>query len=66
MPFPLPVYILLLQKLVLPLARHLLESVWDPFSARKSRAAAGMLEDLLVYVPAEDEGLQVRLLVALS
>ncbi|GAB4819481.1 hypothetical protein N2152v2_006527 [Parachlorella kessleri] len=48
----------LVQKLVLPLARHLLESVWDPFSARKSRAAAGMLEDLLVYVPAEDEGLQ--------
>jgi GC-rich sequence DNA-binding factor len=50
---------LLLQKLVLPLAKQLLAGVWSPYSRRQSRAAAAMLADLLVYVPADDEALQV-------
>ncbi|KAL4451797.1 hypothetical protein ABPG75_007459 [Micractinium tetrahymenae] len=47
----------LVQKLVLPLAKQLLTSVWSPYSRRQSRAAAAMLADLLVYVPAEEEAL---------
>ena len=47
------------QKLVLPLARRLLAEVWSPWSRRQSGAAAAMLADLLVYVPPEEEGLQV-------
>ena len=50
-----------LQKLVLPLAKQLLAEVWSPYSRRQSVAAAVMLADLLVYVPAEDEALQVGL-----
>lgn len=50
-----------LQKLVLPLAKQLLAEVWSPYSRRQSVAAAAMLTDLLVYVPAEDEALQVGL-----
>lgn len=46
-----------LQKLVLPLAKQLLTEVWTPYSRRQSRAAAAMLADLLVYVPAEEEAL---------
>lgn len=46
-----------LQKLVLPLAKQLLTSVWSPYSRRQSRAAAAMVADLLVYVPAEEEAL---------
>lgn len=49
------------QKLVLPLARQLLRGVWSPYSRRQSRAAAAMLADLLVYVPPEEEALQVSL-----
>ncbi|KAI3437850.1 hypothetical protein D9Q98_000296 [Chlorella vulgaris] len=48
----------LVQKLVLPLAKQLLAGVWSPYSRRQSRAAAAMLADLLVYVPADDEALQ--------
>lgn len=48
----------LVQKLVLPLARQLLAGVWSPYSRRQSQAAAAMLADLLVYVPAEQEELQ--------
>lgn len=47
------------QKLVLPLAKQLLQGVWSPLSLRQSRAAAAMLGDLLVYVPAEEEAIQV-------
>lgn len=46
-----------LQKLVLPLAKQLLTAVWSPYSRRQSRAAAAMLADLMVYVPAEEEAL---------
>lgn len=45
---------------MLPLARQLLAGVWSPYSRRQSQAAAAMLADLLVYVPAEQEELQVR------
>ncbi len=48
----------LVRKLVLPLASHALQHVWNPFSRRQSAAAAAVLEDLMVYVPPEDEGLQ--------
>jgi GC-rich sequence DNA-binding factor len=44
---------------VLPLAKQLLQGVWSPLSLRQSRAAAAMLGDLLVYVPAEEEAIQV-------
>jgi len=44
----------LVRSLVLPMAERLLESVWDPRSARQSKAAANLLEDLLIYVPADN------------
>ncbi|KAL4419512.1 hypothetical protein ABPG77_002298 [Micractinium sp. CCAP 211/92] len=47
----------LVQKLVLPMAKQLLTAVWSPYSRRQSRAAAAMLADLMVYVPAEEEAL---------
>jgi GC-rich sequence DNA-binding factor len=60
-PLLLPLRCCPLQKLVLPLAKQLLAEVWSPYSRRQSVAAAAMLADFLVYVPTEDEALQVGL-----
>jgi GC-rich sequence DNA-binding factor len=56
----------LVRSLVLPLGERLLREVWNPYSARQSAAAAAVIEDLLVYVPAGDEGMQrvIRLVQA--
>lgn len=50
----------LVRELVLPRALHALRSVWNPASRRQTRAAAAMVADLLVYVPADDQKMQVR------
>lgn len=47
------------RELVLPLGHHALRSVWNPASKRQTRAAAALLADLLVYVPADDAKMQV-------
>jgi GC-rich sequence DNA-binding factor len=52
----------LVRELVLPLAAHALAHAWRPVSARESRAAAALLADLLVYVPAEEPAMAVRAL----
>jgi len=51
----------LVKELVLPLAQHALQNVWNPASRRQSTAAAAMVADLLVYVPPDDTKMQVRL-----
>lgn len=51
----------LVKELVLPLAQHALQNVWNPASRRQSTAAAAMVADLLVYVPPDDAKMQVRL-----
>ena len=51
----------LVQELVQPLAQHALQGVWSPASRRQSRAAAALVADLLVYVPADDGKMQARL-----
>lgn len=48
----------LVRELVLPLAQHALQDVWNPASRRQSRAAAAMVADLLVYVPPDDSKMQ--------
>ncbi|CAL8463414.1 g2948 [Coccomyxa elongata] len=48
----------LVRELVLPLGHHALRSVWNPASKRQTRAAAALLADLLVYVPADDAKMQ--------
>ncbi|KAJ9525179.1 hypothetical protein QJQ45_020697, partial [Haematococcus lacustris] len=45
----------LVRKLVLPVAAHLLAKCWDPVDMRQSAAAAAVVGDLCVYVPAEEE-----------
>lgn len=50
----------LVRELVLPLAAHALRAVWSPASVRQSRAAAGLLSELLVYLPAEEPAMAVR------
>ena len=50
----------LVKDLVLPLAQHALQNVWNPASRRHCKAAAAMLADLLVYVPPDDSKMQVR------
>ena len=50
----------LVKELVLPLAQHALQDVWSPASRRQSRAAAALVADLLVYVPADDGKMQAR------
>ncbi len=54
------------RELVLPLGHHALRSVWNPASKRQSRAAAALLADLLVYVPADDPKMQVGQLLPLA
>jgi hypothetical protein len=49
----------LVRELVLPRALHTLGSVWNPASRRQTKAAAAMVSDLLVYVPADDPKMQV-------
>ena len=49
----------LVRELVLPLAQHALQAVWNPASRRQSRAAAAVVADLLVYVPPDDPKMQV-------
>ena len=51
----------LVKELVLPLAQHVLQNVWNPASRRQSTAAAAMVADLLVYVPPDDTKMQVSL-----
>lgn len=48
----------LVRSLIVPMAERLVDSVWDPWSCKQSTAAAALLEDLLIYVPPDDEGLQ--------
>ena len=48
----------LVRELVLPLAQHALQDVWNPANRRQSRAAAAMVADLLVYVPPDDSKMQ--------
>ncbi|CAK0740516.1 hypothetical protein CVIRNUC_001256 [Coccomyxa viridis] len=48
----------LVKELVQPLAQHALQDVWSPASRRQSRAAAALVADLLVYVPADDGKMQ--------
>lgn len=48
----------LVQSLILPLAMHTVEKVWNPKSTRQSRATSRMLEDLLIYVPPNNQSLQ--------
>ena len=50
----------LVRELVQPLAQHALQGVWSPASRRQSRAAAALMADLLVYVPADDSKMQAR------
>ena len=50
----------LVKELVQPLAQHALQDVWSPASRRQSRAAAALVADLLVYVPADDGKMQAR------
>lgn len=52
----------MVRELVLPLAGHALREVWRPTSVRQSRAAAGLLAELLVYVPPEEPAMAVRAL----
>ncbi len=49
------------RELVLPVAGHALRSCWNPTSTRQTKAALNLIKDLLVYVPADDERLQVRI-----
>ena len=51
----------LVRELVLPRALHALRCVWNPASRRQTRAAAAVVADLLVYVPADDPKMQVRM-----
>eukprot|EP00891_Asterochloris_glomerata_P000170 jgi/Astpho2/170/Aster-x0896 len=48
----------LVQELALPLATHAVQHVWNPFSRRSTKALAAVLEEMMVYAPADNSKLQ--------
>ena len=48
----------LVQELALPLAMHAVRHVWNPFSRRSTKALAAVLEEMMVYAPADNPKLQ--------
>ncbi len=48
----------LVRKLVLPVALNMLQRCWDPSNLAQTKAAAALLGDLFVYIPAEEEKMQ--------
>ncbi|GAX80972.1 hypothetical protein CEUSTIGMA_g8407.t1 [Chlamydomonas eustigma] len=56
----------LVRKLVLPVALNMLERCWSASNLTQTKAAAALLGDLFVYIPAEEERMQNALSIVVS